>query len=248
MATSIVVNVKDREKEIPIAIDLPSDLISVNVEDKIGVLLTHGAGGDLSSGNLPFYAKIFAEVGFPCCRFTCRGPLAHRVAVATELIREAQTLPSLSEVTQWIVAGHSMGARVAAQLAADLPNIVLACIFFSFPLHPPGEREKLRDDPLTRLTLPLLFIRGTKDPFCDEAPWKEVKRRLECRQLEVHSIDGGGHGLEVSRGGKKEKKEAEEESMLAGISDAVKEFCVQVKLLSNNNLGKQRKKRKKGGC
>lgn len=240
MTTSVLVTVNDRQKEIPIAVDFPSDLSKFN-QDAVGVLLTHGAGGDLSSGNLPFYAKIFADAGFPCCRFTCRGPLPHRVAVAKALLL-APPIPSLPKVTQWIVAGHSMGARVAAQVAADLPNLIKACIFFSYPLHPPGESDKLRDDPLTSLTLPLLFIRGTKDPFCEEKPWKEVTKRLQSGQMQVHGVEGAGHGLEKlqSRGGKKEKNEDKGENSTA-LESAVKEFCLQA--VSKSSPKKQSKKK-----
>ncbi|KAG7673255.1 hypothetical protein Ndes2526B_g03316 [Nannochloris sp. 'desiccata'] len=236
MSASISVTVNGRPKEIPIEINLSQNTSDLS-QNPTGVLLTHGAGGDLSSGNLPNYARSFAEAGFPCLRFTCRGPLAHRVAVAKELLLSQQPLPSFPRVTQWIISGHSMGSRVAAQLASDLPNIVVASIFFFYPLHPPGAPEKLRDDPLASLTLPLLFIRGMKDPFCTEKPWKQVLKRLKGGVVEVHSVQGGGHGLAVStgRGGKDHAKE----EVLSKVLDAVKEFCERVMSFSR---GKQRKK------
>jgi uncharacterized protein len=231
MTTVVKVTVKNRQKEIPIETNL-SQKSDLKPDVEVGVLLTHGAGGDCSSGNLPAYAQIFANAGFPCLRFTCRGPLAHRVAVAKELLLGQNFPSSLPKVTKWIVAGHSMGARVAAQLAADLPALVIASLFFSYPLHPPGEPEKLRDDPLTSITLPLLFIRGTKDPFCTEKPWKEVFKRLQSELLEVHSVDGGGHGLEVSQKGGQGKDE-----VIDGVSDAVKEFLIKIVKDSKKDKG-----------
>jgi predicted alpha/beta-hydrolase family hydrolase len=128
-----------------------------------------------------------------------------------------------------------MGARVAAQLASDLPNIVVAAILFSYPLHPPGSPEKLRDEPLASLTLPLLFIRGTKDPFCTEKPWKEVLNKLKGGKVVVHSVEGGGHGLEASTG--KKGKDSAREEVLSEVIHAVKEFSERV---ISSSKGKQR--------
>lgn len=38
----------------------------------VGVILGHGAGGDMHSGNLPLIAETLAREGFLCIRFTCR--------------------------------------------------------------------------------------------------------------------------------------------------------------------------------
>lgn len=37
---------------------------------QVGVILTHGASGDLRSGNLPAFAASLAGTGVPCVRFT----------------------------------------------------------------------------------------------------------------------------------------------------------------------------------
>jgi len=229
MSTSISVTVNGRQKEIPIEVNLSENSNRSDLsKNSTGVLLNHGAGGDLSSGSLSDYAQSFAEAGYPCLRITCRGPLAYRVAVAKKILLSQSPVPSFPKVTQWITSGHSMGARVAAQLASDLPDIVVASIFFSYPLHPPGSPEKLRDDPLARLTLPLLFIRGTKDPFCTEKPWREVLKRLNGRKVEVHGVEGGGHGLEVTT----------KEEVLSKVKNAVKEFSERV---LSSSRGKQPK-------
>ena len=46
----------------------------------VGIILAHGAGGDMHSGNLPQFAEAFADAGFVCLRFTCTPTrLAYRV-------------------------------------------------------------------------------------------------------------------------------------------------------------------------
>ena len=38
-------------------------------------------------------------------------------------------------------------------------------MLISYPLHPPGRPERLRVEHLPRLTVPCLFVSGTRDPF-----------------------------------------------------------------------------------
>ncbi|CAD7697261.1 unnamed protein product [Ostreobium quekettii] len=97
----------------------------------------------------------------------------------------AVNVPQLKDVTKWICAGHSMGGRVACSVASERPDRVLACILFSYPLHPPGKLEELRDDPLCKLKTPLLFVRGTKDAFCANRPWELVVPRMNTKRLVV---------------------------------------------------------------
>ncbi|KAK9839428.1 hypothetical protein WJX81_001445 [Elliptochloris bilobata] len=92
-----------------------------------------------------------------------------------------------------------MGARVAAEVAAsDLA--VLACVFFSYPLHPPGKQDRVRDTPLTSLKQPLLFVRGTRDAFSEDAEFQAVRARLESQRVEIHTLEGGDHSLKVPGG------------------------------------------------
>ena len=62
-------------------------------------------------------------------------------------------------------------------------------------------QDKLRDEPLASLQLPILFVRGTRDQFCDDGPWEAVRPRLTSPDVTVHTVEGGDHGLKV-KGGK----------------------------------------------
>lgn len=74
---------------------------------------------------------------------------------------------------------------MACQVGHDLPAIALGCVLLSYPLHPPGKFQELRDNPLTQLTLPLLFIRGTRDEFSRQVEWDEVLSKLQSELVEV---------------------------------------------------------------
>jgi uncharacterized protein len=222
-------------KPVPITINLPRETAQ-STDQHVGVLLAHGAGGDMHSGNLPTLAKAFAESACPVLRFTAKGssvPNRARVASALlQLAREGRISP-FPKTRRWIFAGHSMGARVAAQLAADLQSkhddeaTVVACIFFSFPLHPPGKNE-LRDEPLVRLKCPLLFVRGTRDAFSERHHWENTLSRVESRSVMVHSIEGGNHQL-LPLGGRAAHAEA-----LKATCAAISEFVSKVSSKTQN--------------
>lgn len=142
---------------LPATVFCPADDAS---SSSVGVILAHGAGGDHESGNMPAYARAFAAAGIPCICFTCKPPnLATRTAAFQRVLREAASgrVSGTSAVRRWVLAGHSMGGRVASSVAAAAaagrePGIdVCGCAFLSYPLHPPGRTEELRDTPLCEL-------------------------------------------------------------------------------------------------
>ena len=64
----------------------------------VGIILAHGAGGDMHSGHLAHYAATFADAGFPCLRFTCKPVrLPYRVkACQVQAYQEAASQEVLS--------------------------------------------------------------------------------------------------------------------------------------------------------
>ena len=63
-----------------------------------------------------------------------------------------------------LLGGRSMGGRICSMAVAEgLPAAGLVLI--SYPLHPPGKPENLRTAHLPALTVPCLFVSGTKDTF-----------------------------------------------------------------------------------
>ena len=63
-----------------------------------------------------------------------------------------------------VLGGRSMGGRIASQAAAK----GLKCdglAFLAYPLHPPGDVTKLRNAHLPAISVPMLFLQGTRDVF-----------------------------------------------------------------------------------
>lgn len=71
-----------------------------------------------------------------------------------------------------VLGGRSMGGRMCSMVAAGVPDVdgesampVRGLIMVSYPLHPPAKPENLRVEHLPRVTVPSLFVSGTKDDF-----------------------------------------------------------------------------------
>ncbi len=87
-----------------------------------------------------------------------------------------------------------MGGRIAAHIVADgFPAAGL--IFLGYPLHPPGRPERIRDGHLLRVTVPMLFLQGSRDPFARPDLLAKTVRRLKTAML--HIVEEGDHGLPV---------------------------------------------------
>jgi predicted alpha/beta-hydrolase family hydrolase len=71
-------------------------------------------------------------------------------------------------------------------------------VFLGYPLHAPGKPEKVRDQHLYVIHVPMLFIQGSADPFANPEILALVLERLG-KLATLHPIEGGGHSLELSR-------------------------------------------------
>jgi hypothetical protein len=98
---------------------------------------------------------------------------------------------------QVLAGGKSYGGRIASMAAADgMPAAAL--VFLGYPLHPPGKPDRIRDEHLYRLEIPMLFLHGTKDPFAEPTRLAAVVEKLGDRATLV-DLDGAGHSFERSR-------------------------------------------------
>jgi predicted alpha/beta-hydrolase family hydrolase len=90
--------------------------------------------------------------------------------------------------------GKSMGGRIATQVAAqgglgDVAGIVL----LGYPLHPPGRPDRLRVAHLPRVSVPMLFVQGSRDLFGTPAELAPFVDSLPAGRLFV--VEGGDHSL-----------------------------------------------------
>ena len=62
---------------------------------------------------------------------------------------------------------------------ADDPLPALGLVLLGYPLHPPGKPEKLRVEHFPRLTMPVLFVSGTRDAFGTPAELKRHAKKVK---------------------------------------------------------------------
>lgn len=95
-----------------------------------------------------------------------------------------------------ILIGKSMGSRVGCHLA--LEGKVHAVVCLGYPLCGAGDRNKLRDEVLLKLTTPILFVQGTRDRLCPLDLLDVVRSRMKVvNQLEI--VQDGDHSLTVAK-------------------------------------------------
>ena len=98
-----------------------------------------------------------------------------------------------------VMGGRSMGGRMTSMVAADvdgggpvarLAGLVLIC----YPLHPPAKPERLRVEHLVDISVPCLFISGTKGPFGSPDELTEWTATIPA-PVEHLWIEGARHDL-----------------------------------------------------
>ncbi|HEV8339567.1 MAG TPA: alpha/beta family hydrolase [bacterium] len=171
--------------------------------DRAGAVLVlgHGAGGTLHTAHLARFAAAVAARGITAVRFNFPYAEARRRVPDRQPILEACYRAAASHIAErsargvdLFLGGRSMGGRIASHLVAD-GHPARGLVFVSYPLHPPREPERLRAVHLERITIPMLFLQGTRDAFARSDLLARTLDRLPTATL--HLIEGGDHGLTV---------------------------------------------------
>jgi predicted alpha/beta-hydrolase family hydrolase len=176
--------------------------VSVHGEGGTAFVLAPGAGGNRKTPFLITVAEGLAAAG-------------HRVVLMnfpyTEDKRRAPDPPALLEAAidavagfaetalrarRVILGGKSMGGRMASQLVAK-GRSAAGLVFLGYPLHPPGQVEKMRDAHLGAIAPPMLFIQGTRDAFARWDLIEAVTGRLPDATL--HRIEDADHSFRVPK-------------------------------------------------
>ncbi|HZD17358.1 MAG TPA: alpha/beta family hydrolase [Actinomycetota bacterium] len=183
------------------------------------LVVAHGAGAGMDHPFLVGFCRAMATHGVATTRFNFHYANAGRRSPDPEpALRAAweEAFAGTSAMARGVpvlAGGKSLGGRIASMCVADgMPAAGL--VFLGYPLHPPGKPERLRDEHLYRVGVPMLFLHGTKDPFASAELLRPVIERLGDRATYV-PVEGGDHSFNV-RGAKRDAREVG--AALAGLA------------------------------
>ncbi|MEA2613869.1 MAG: uncharacterized protein QOI52_1828 [Chloroflexota bacterium] len=175
------------------------------------IVIAHGAGAGMDHPFLAGFARAIADEGvgalrvnFPYMEAGRRSPDRPPVAVAALVAAFGMAKERAKPREPIWMGGKSFGGRMASVAVAE-GLLAAGLVFLGYPLHPPGKPDRVRDEHLYAIEVPMLFIEGTSDPFATPAVLKPVLKRLGKRAT-LHPIEGGGHSFEV-RGAKRDARE-----------------------------------------
>jgi len=169
------------------------------------LVLAHGAGAGMRHAFLERMSQALADRRIATFRYEFlymekRAGRPDPPAVAAARVREAvgeatRVAPGLP----LFAGGKSFGGRMTSTAAAEAPLPgVRGLVFLGFPLHPPGQPGIGRAEHLDRVTVPMLFLQGTRDTFAQLPLLEPVIARLKPRAT-LHLIDGGDHSFKVPK-------------------------------------------------
>ena len=162
-----------------------SGLLQTPLKASSCYVFAHGAGAGMTHAFMAAAADGLAERGIATLRYQFpymeQGskrpdtPKVAHAAVRAAVSEAARQLPGLP----LFAGGKSFGGRMTSQAQAvePLPG-VRGLAFVGFPLHPPGKPSAERAKHLFDVTIPMLFLQGTRDEFAELSLLEPLCREL----------------------------------------------------------------------
>jgi uncharacterized protein len=184
-------------------------------------VFAHGAGAGMAHPFMSAVANGLAERGiatlryqFPYMEKRSKRPDPPKVAHAAVRAAVAEARRRLPDVPL-IAGGKSFGGRMTSQAQALAPlDGVVGLAFVGFPLHPAGRPSRERAEHLSGVTIPMLFLQGTRDALADLGELEPVCAALGARAT-LKLFADADHSFHVpARTGRKDAE------VLGGMLDA----------------------------
>lgn len=159
----------------------------INGEGPITCILAHGAGAPMDSVWLENFALNLAQQGIKVVRFEFPYMQERREnGKKRPPNRQPELIDCFKQVLNdiegpWVLAGKSMGGRMASLLASELGyelgggqaadklnDQLKGVLALGYPFHPQGKPEKLRIDHLPAVNVPMAIVQGDRDKLGDK--------------------------------------------------------------------------------
>ncbi len=166
------------------------------------LVLGHGASSNMRTPMLETIAEHLATQKIATFRYNFpysenkRGRDPNPVCIAT--IRSAvKAAKEAAPDLKILAGGHSFSGRMTTTAASEEPlEGVVGLVLFAFPLHPPGAPDTKRADHLSSVTVPMLFLSGTRDTLGELDLLEPVIAKLGTR-AKLHLLETADHSFKV---------------------------------------------------
>lgn len=192
-------------------------IVRAAADQRLTLLLQHGAGGGMDARDLVALATRLPEDGITTILLQQPFSVAgKKIAPRPEVLDEclAAVVPQVRRRPPLILAGRSAGARCSTRLADPLGAV--GCLALAFPLHPPGKPESSRAEELLGVQVPTLVVQGAKDPFGQPGEFPRLPHHI--RLVPIRDAD---HAFAVPKRAKRSQ-----EQTLDQIVDQVRDWLL----------------------
>ena len=152
---------------------------------RVGIVLGHDTGSDLNQDFLVKLRTGLTERGYLTLNFNFPfseqgkkrpdpSALLERTfrAAVSSLQLDSQTAPA-----RLFLGGMGLGAQTAAGVVAQ-GSAADGLVCLGYPLHPSGKPNRQRTESLFRIICPILFVQGSRDPYCRIDRLQTLLRRI----------------------------------------------------------------------
>ena len=186
-----------------------SGLLKLPKDASALLVLAHGAGSGMRHRFMEEVAAKLADHSIGSLRYQFpymekRTKRPDSEGVLTDTVRAAMVAAKKQSGDLPLFAGgKSMGGRMTSLAAAKASlDGVRGLIFFGFPLHAAGKPGAERAKHLSEISLPLLFLQGSRDALADLKLLRPLCQHLGQR-AELFVVDGGDHSFHMLKSAKR---------------------------------------------
>jgi len=166
------------------------------------LVLGHGASSNMRTPMMQSIAEALGRQKVATFRYNFpysengRGRDSNPVCVET--IRSAvKAAHNAAPDLPLLAGGHSFSGRMTTTAASESPlENVRGLVLFAFPLHPAGAPDTKRADHLAKVTIPMLFLSGTRDALGELDLLQPTIKKLGKR-ARLHLLDTADHSFKV---------------------------------------------------
>lgn len=192
------VNVSAKYGSISVEVYYPNEANAI-------LTLGHGAGSNMDQPFMRQLSAALASTNIATIRYNFlyseKGKkMPDRFPAASQVVRAVirftrEQYPQLP----LFCGGKSFGGRMTSMTLADMSEAdVRGVVFFGFPLHPAGSPSVERADHLKNLSMPLLFLQGTRDALATPDLLKPIIPKFKSATL--IEFEGADHSFKGGKG------------------------------------------------